>query len=94
MEKRRETSDLSDAEIEAAVERFEKGDAWDETDEVVQIEVKKPLTIVVPVRLSEEKWKELRAEAKELGIGPSTLVRMWVLDRLRQIEKNKTRIGN
>jgi hypothetical protein len=50
----------------------------------VQVEVKKPLDKVIPVRLSADKWEELRREAKELGIGPITLARMWILERLRQ----------
>ena len=41
----------------------------------------------IPVRLSAEKWEELRKEARELGIGPTTLARMWILERLRQRTK-------
>jgi len=51
------------------------------------VEVKKPLDKVIPVRLSAEKWEELRKEARELGIGPTTLARMWILERLRQRTK-------
>jgi len=71
-------------DLDKAVERIEQGEAWDKTDEVVEMEVKKPLDKVIPVRLSTEKWEELRQEAKELGIGPTTLTRMWILERLRQ----------
>jgi hypothetical protein len=70
--------------LNKTIENIEKGNAWEDTDEVVQIEVKKPLDKVIPVRLSSEKWEELRREAKELGIGPTTLARMWILERLRQ----------
>ena len=42
---------------------------------------------VIPVRLSADKWEELRKEARELGIGPTTLARMWILERLRQRSK-------
>ena len=70
--------------LDQVVEKIEQGNAWDDTDEVVQVEVKKPLDKVIPVRLSSEKWEELRREAKELGIGPTTLARMWILERLRQ----------
>jgi len=69
------------------IERIEHGDAWDEKDEVVQVEIKKPLDKVIPVRLSSEKWEELRKEARELGIGPTTLARMWILERLRRRTK-------
>ncbi len=74
-------------ELDKEIERIEKGEAWDETDEVVQVEVKKPLDKVIPIRLSSEKWEELRREAHELGIGPTTLGRMWILARLRQAQK-------
>jgi len=71
-------------DLSNAVEKLEQNNAWVDTDEVVQAEVKKPLDKVIPVRLSSEKWEELRREAKELGIGPTTLARMWILERLRQ----------
>ena len=75
------------ADLEKEIERIEKGDAWDESDEVVQVEIKKPLDKVIPVRLSAEKWEEMRKEARELGLGPTTLARMWILERLRQKAK-------
>lgn len=88
MARRRE---LGETEMKREIERIDQGGhAWDETDEVVQVEVKRPLDMVIPVRLSSDKWEEVRAEAKELGIGPSTLVRMWVLERLRQRVKTQT----
>ena len=72
------------ADIDKAVEKIEQGDAWEETDEVVRVEVKKPLDKVIPVRLPADKWEQMREEARELGIGPTTLARMWILERLRQ----------
>jgi len=72
------------ADIDKLVERIEQGDAWDEADEVVQVEVKKPLDKVIPIRLPSEKWEQIREEARELGVGPTTLARMWILERLRQ----------
>ena len=42
--------------------------------------IKRGLTI----KFSEETLQEIRALAREQGIGPSTLVRMWVLERLRE----------
>ena len=71
-------------DINKAVENIEQGNAWLETDEVVQVEVKKPLDKVIPVRLPADKWQQMRDEAKELGVGPTTLARMWILERLRQ----------
>ena len=71
-------------DIDKVVEKIERGDAWKETDEVVPVEVKKPLDKVIPVRLPADKWEQMREEAKELGVGPTTLARMWILERLRQ----------
>ncbi len=75
------------SDIDNEIQRIEQGGAWEERDEVVQVEVRKPLDKVIPVRLSAEKWEELRKEARELGIGPTTLARMWILERLRQRTK-------
>ena len=72
-------------DLDEAVRRIEHGDAWKNDDEVIELEVKRPLDKVIPVRLSSEKWEQLRHEAGALGIGPTTLARMWILDRLRQV---------
>jgi hypothetical protein len=73
--------------MDKTIEKIEQGDAWEETDEVVQVNVKKPMDKVIPVRLSSDKWEQLRKEARELGIGPTTLARMWILERLRERTK-------
>ena len=78
------------ADLDKTIQRIEQGDAWDESDEVVKVDVKKPLDKVIPVRLSSDKWEALRKEANELGIGPTTLARMWILERLRL--KHKARV--
>jgi hypothetical protein len=83
--KQREVGEMADLDKE--VEDIEHGEAWDERDEVVEVQVKKPLDKVIPVRLSAEKWEEVRKEAQELGIGPTTLARMWILEHLRQRTK-------
>ncbi|MGB5926043.1 MAG: hypothetical protein WBH01_08170 [Dehalococcoidia bacterium] len=71
------------ADLDKAVEDIERGDAWNESDEVVHVEVKKRLDKVIPVRLPADKWEQIREEARELGIGPTTLARMWILEHLR-----------
>jgi hypothetical protein len=78
-------------EIDKAINKIEKGDAWEDTDEIIELEVKKPLKIVVPVRLSADDWERLRNEAGALGIGPTTLVRMWVLEKLRSLYATERR---
>jgi len=72
------------ADLDKEVRNIEQGEAWNETDEMVQVETKKALDKVIPVRLPADKWEEVRQEARELGIGPTTLARMWILERLRQ----------
>jgi len=72
------------ADLDREIERIERGNAWNESDEVAQAEIKKPLDKVIPIRLAAEQWEELRMEARMLGIGPTTLARMWILERLRQ----------
>lgn len=73
------------ADIDKEVEKIERGnDAWEETDKVVHVDVKKPLDKIIPVRLPADKWEQIRQEARELGVGPTTLSRMWILERLRQ----------
>ena len=71
------------ADLDKAVGDIERGDAWNDGDEVVGIEVKKPLDKVIPVRLPADKWEQIREEARGLGIGPTTLARMWILEHLR-----------
>jgi hypothetical protein len=71
------------ADLDKAVEDIDRGDAWNESEEVVRVEVKKPLDKVIPVRLPADKWEQIREAARELGVGPTTLARMWILEHLR-----------
>ena len=73
------------SEQEREIQRIDDGgNAWEDTEEVVKVEFKRPLNIVVPVRLAADTWEDLRREAKEVGVGPSTLARMWLLERLNK----------
>jgi hypothetical protein len=81
------------ADLDKAVEDIERGDAWNESDEVVRVEIKKPLDKVIPVRLPADKWEQIREEARELGVGPTTLARMWILERLRSRVKAQTKLA-
>jgi hypothetical protein len=76
------------ADIKKAVENIEQGEAWEDNDEVVKLEVKRPLDKVIPIRLSADKWEQIREEARELGVGPTTLARMWILEHLKQRVRN------
>ena len=41
----------------------------------------------ITVRLEEDLLDTLRTEAHAKGIGPSTLIRMWVLEHLRELHR-------
>jgi len=56
--------------------------AEEEIGEPVEVEVKRPLDKIVPIRLSADDWAELYKYARTLGIGPTTLARMWILEKL------------
>ncbi len=71
--------------LEQTIARIEAGDAVRDTDEVVTLDVeKRPLDKLVPVRLTDEQYRQLREEAKRIGVGPSTLGRIWILEKLRE----------
>ena len=57
----------------------------DYQDEFKTIKVRfaKNLSEGLHIRLDPETLMKLRVEAKEKGIGPTTLVRMWVKEQLR-----------
>ena len=72
---------------EKEIDAIDRGEsAWRADDEVIDIEVapRPRATVIAPVRIPSDKWNELRKEADELGVGVSTLIRMWVLERLRK----------
>ncbi len=62
-------------------------DYWDEF-KPVRVRVVKNLSEPLTIRLDPETLSELRSRAKQKGIGPTTLARMWVLERL-QGEKDR-----
>ena len=83
-------ADPDGVDDETLVRRFDAGEQiWAETDEVVEVETRIPLDKVVPIRLTADNWKALYREARELGVGPSTLARMWLIERLRATEAGR-----
>lgn len=58
----------------------------------VNVEIERPLIKRgLTVKLSEETISQLRELAQAQGIGPSTLARMWILERL---QGQRTRASN
>ena len=71
--------------------REEEAEFWDTHDftefldetRPVKLRVGKQLSEGLTVRLDRQDRDELERRASEQGIGPSTLVRMWIKERLR-----------
>lgn len=88
------TKELTEGEErqQREIERIEAGGSvWDGAEEA-DIEVKRPLEKVVPIRMSAEQWEVLRREARELGTRPTTLLRMWMLERLREASRQRVAV--
>ncbi len=72
----------------------EEAEFWDTHDTTVfedefkesKTEFARPLDHILAVRLEAKTISQLARVAESLGIGPSTLVRMWVIERLHQLE--------
>jgi hypothetical protein len=57
---------------------------WPNPDEPVRVALEPPkLTDSLTVRFTQRDAATLQALSQEKGIGPTTLVRMWVLERLQ-----------
>ncbi len=55
-----------------------------EASKPVEVQVSNNLSDPLTVRLDPEDRAEIVRRAKAKGVGPSTLVRMWVKDQLKQ----------
>ena len=67
---------------------WESHDTEDFADEREEIEVKvaRPLKMTYTIRLAPETVERLREIASEKGVGPTTLTRMWILEKLKEVE--------
>jgi predicted DNA binding CopG/RHH family protein len=65
---------------------------YEEEFKPVRVRFAKRLSTGVTIRLDPDTLQKVRALAQEHGIGPTTLIRMWVLERLKTNEA--TRVGN
>ena len=74
--------------IEEEAEFWDTHDTTDFEDEFKPVKVRfaKNLSEGITVRLDAETLAELRSQAHEKGIGPTTLARMWILEHLRTKE--------
>ena len=66
-------------------------DFKDELEEVTDVRFVRPrLKKAITVRLESETLAALTQQAREKGIGPATLVRMWILEHLRELQEQKS----
>lgn len=70
---------------EEMAEWFDSHDLADYQDELqtVKVHVAKNLSAGLNIRLDPDTLARLRAKAEEKGIGPTTLARMWLKERLQ-----------
>ena len=74
--------------------REEEAEFWDTHDladywqdfRPVRVRFAKNLSEGITIRLDPETLAELRKQAHDRGIGPTTLVRMWIVEHLRSGE--------
>ncbi|MDP2660915.1 MAG: CopG family antitoxin [Dehalococcoidia bacterium] len=78
-------------EFQSRQEMAEFWDTHDFTDYMdefkpVKARFAKNLSQPISIRLDPETLTQLRSHAKEKGIGPTTLARMWILEHLRELQ--------
>ena len=64
-------------------------DYWEEL-KPIKVRFAKKLSDTITIRLDMNTLEELRERADELGIGPTTLARMWILRQLREEKANQS----
>lgn len=79
--------DFATREEEAAF--WDSHDIADYEDELKPVKVRfaEKLSEGITVRLDPDTLEELRTRARRMGIGPTTLARMWILEHLHAEEK-------
>jgi hypothetical protein len=78
--------------------REEEAEFWDTHDfteyrdgfKPVQVRFAKRLSHALAIRFDSETLEKLRVRAQKKGMGPTTLARMWILERLQE-ERLSTR---
>ncbi len=85
----------SHGRIPSFANREEEADFWDSHDvtefvgrelQLVEVSIGGELAERLTLRLNQDDRRELARRAREKGVGPSTLARMWLRERLRQEE--------
>lgn len=86
-EKQRATRRIPEfANYQEEAEFWDTHDFTDYQDEFKPVRVRfvKNLSEGITVRLDPETLKKLRSLAREKGLGPSVLIRMWIMEQLKE----------
>ena len=78
-------TDWTAKEIHEFWKAHSSADYWDETEEV-EVEVRRRPRRSVSVKLSEEDIQALKRIAEEKGVGYTTLLRIWIKEKLREAQ--------
>ena len=60
--------------------------------EIVEAEFAKNLSHGLTIRLDPETLNKVHSLAKKKGIGPTTLIRMWILEDLEKLEQQASQL--
>ena len=89
--KEQETSRIPEFKSrEEEAEWFDTHDMADYQDEFKTVKVRfaKNLSQGITIRLDPTTLVKLRTQAHEKGLGPTTLIRMWILEHLKERERH------
>ena len=83
------------ATIEEEARFWDTHDTVDFEDEFTPVKVRfaKSLSTGITIRFDHQILTRLRSKARAKGIGPTTLIRMWVLERLQRASPNSQQAG-
>ena len=79
------------ANYQEEAEFWDTHDTTDYEDEFKPVRVRfaKNLSEGIIIPLDSEALQKLRSLAKEKGIGPSVMIRMWVMERLNEVHPSE-----
>jgi len=76
-------TDWSEEEIHEFWKTHDSADYWEET-EPIDIKAERPRQRAVSVKLDERDITRLKRIAREKGIGHTTLIRLWIKEKLKE----------
>jgi hypothetical protein len=99
-QQRKQPRQPENSRIPEFTSREEEAEFWDTHDiadyqgelKTVRARFARHLSEEITIRLDPGTLADLRSRAKEKGVGPTTLVRMWILERLREKEGRSSRV--